>query len=116
MIDNDNAALEKILSSIDWFNFFDRSKVETELTTTIYTIWTNSEAFKATHDLFIRTGWIRQSVPINSRLLLLKLAPGISDCVWNSSPWVSKNKRIETGAKEYANNRCDRPWVDSLDP
>jgi hypothetical protein len=48
MLDNDNAALEKRYWTLDdLIKFLDRSKVETELTTTLYTIWTNSEAFKA---------------------------------------------------------------------
>lgn len=83
MLDNDNAALEKryYRALDDLIKFLDRSKVETELTTTLYTIWTNSEAFKATHHLMIRTVKEFDSVfPINSRLLLLKLAPGLSDC------------------------------------
>jgi predicted restriction endonuclease len=45
---------KKVLPLDDLIKFLDRSKVETELTTTLYTIWTNSEAFKATHHL-IRT-------------------------------------------------------------
>lgn len=83
MIDNDNAALEKryYRALDDLIKFLDRSKVESELTTTLYTIWTNSEAFKATHDLFIRTvSEFDKVFTINSRLLLIKLAPGISDC------------------------------------
>jgi hypothetical protein len=48
MLDNDNAALEKryYRALDDLIKFLDRSKNETELTTTLYTIWTNSEAFK----------------------------------------------------------------------
>lgn len=83
MIDSDNAALEKryYRALDDLIQFLDRSKVETENAQTLYTIWTNSEAFKATHELMIRTVKEFDTVfPINSRLLLLKLAPGISDC------------------------------------
>jgi hypothetical protein len=83
MIDRDNAALEKryYRGLDDLIKFLDRSKVEFELTTTLYTIWTNSEAFKATHELFIRTvADFDKIFPIQSRLLLIKLAPGISDC------------------------------------
>lgn len=83
MLDRDNAALEKryYRALDDLIKFLDRSKVEFELTTTIYTIWTNSAAFKATHDLMIRTVKDFDEVfPLNSRLLLIKLAPGISDC------------------------------------
>lgn len=96
MIDNDNAALEKryYRALDDLIKFLDRSKVETELTTTLYTIWTNSEAFKATHDLFIRTvAEFDKVFPINSRLLLIKLAPGISDCEqYEIRPRVSVEK------------------------
>ena len=83
MIDSDNAALEKryYRALDDLIKFLDRSKVETENAQTLYTIWTNSEAFKATHELMIRTVKEFDTVfPINSRLLLIKLAPGISDC------------------------------------
>jgi hypothetical protein len=83
MIDRDNAALEKryYRALDDLIKFLDRSKVENELTTTLYSIWTNSNAFKATHSLFIRTvADFDKHFTINSRLLLLKLAPAISDC------------------------------------
>lgn len=83
MLDSDNAAMEKryYRALDDLIKFLDRSKVEHELTTTIYSIWTNSDAFKATHDLFIRTVADFDKVfPLQSRLLLIKLAPGISDC------------------------------------
>lgn len=83
MIDRDNAALEKryYRALDDLIKFLDRSKVETETEETLYTIWTTSDAFKATHDLFIRTVADFDKVfPIQSRLLLIKLAPGISDC------------------------------------
>ena len=83
MLDRDNAALEKryYRALDDLIKFLDRSKVTTETPTTLYTIWTASDAFKATHDLFIRTvGDFDKVFPIQSRLLLIKLAPGISDC------------------------------------
>lgn len=83
MIDRDNAALEKryYRALDDLIKFLDRSKVQDELTTTLYTIWTNSNAFKATHNLFIRTvADFDKHFTINSRLLLIKLAPAISDC------------------------------------
>lgn len=96
MLDRDNAALEKryYRALDDLIKFLDRSKVEFELTTTLYTIWTNSEAFKATHKLFIRTVKEFDDIfPINSRLLLLKLAPGISDCEqYEIRPRVSVEK------------------------
>jgi hypothetical protein len=83
MIDRDNAALEKryYRSLDDLIKFLDRSKVENETTTTIYTVWKNSDAYKSTYKLFIRTVQEFDDIfPINSRLLLIKLAPGISDC------------------------------------
>lgn len=83
MLDRDNAALEKryYRALDDLIKFLDRSKVEFELTTTLYSIWTNSDAFKATQKLFIRTvEEFDNFFTINSRLLLIKLAPAISDC------------------------------------
>lgn len=83
MLDRDNAALEKryYRALDDLIKFLDRSKVAEETASTLYTIWTTSDAFKATHDLFIRTVADFDKVfPLNSRLLLIKLAPGISDC------------------------------------
>lgn len=83
MIDRDNAALEKryYRALDDLIKFLDRSKVEEETEETLYTIWTASNAFKATHDLFIRTvADFDKIFPLQSRLLLIKLAPGISDC------------------------------------
>ncbi len=96
MIDYDNAALEKryYRALDDLIKFLDRSKVQDELTTTLYSIWTNSEAFTATHDLFIRTvAEFDKVFTINSRLLLIKLAPGISDCEqYEIRPRVSVEK------------------------
>jgi hypothetical protein len=83
LLDKDNAAMEKryYRALDDLIKFLDRSKIEVETPTTLYTIWTSSEAFKATHDLFIRTVSDFDKVfPLKSRLLLIKLAPGISDC------------------------------------
>lgn len=96
MIDNDNAALEKryYRALDDLIKFLDRSKTDTETDETLFTIWTKSEAFKITHDLFIRTVADFDKVfPINSRLLLIKLAPGISDCEqYEIRPRVSVEK------------------------
>jgi hypothetical protein len=57
MLDNDNAALEKryYRALDDLIKFLDRSKEAVQINYDIYTIWTNSEAFKATHNLMIRT-------------------------------------------------------------
>lgn len=83
MLDRDNAALEKryYRALDDLIKFLDRSKVEFELTTTLYTIWTNSDAYKKTQKLFIRTvAEFDEFFTIQSRLLLIKLAPAISEC------------------------------------
>ena len=83
MIDRDNAALERryYRALDDLIKFLDRSKVDAETSTTLYTIWTTSEAFKATHNLFIRTvADFDKHFSIQSRLLLIKLAPAIWDC------------------------------------
>ncbi|MBW4362488.1 DUF6712 family protein [Flavobacterium taihuense] len=83
LLDKDNAAMEKryYRALDDLIKFLDRSKIEVETPTSLYTIWTTSDAFKATHDLFIRTVSDFDKVfPLQSRLLLIKLAPGISDC------------------------------------
>lgn len=83
MLDRDNAAHEKryYRALDDLIKFLDKSKIEQETETTLYTIWSKSDAFKKTHDLFIRTvSEFDQFFPIQSRLLLLKLAPGINDC------------------------------------
>lgn len=83
MIDRDNAALEKryYRALDDLIKYLDNSKLETETAETLYTLWTKSEAFKATHELFIRTtSDFDEYFPLKSRLLLIKLAPGISDC------------------------------------
>jgi hypothetical protein len=96
MLDRDNAAMEKryYRALDDLIKFLDRSKVATETAETLYTVWTQSEAFKITHDLFIRTVADFDKVfPINSRLLLIKLAPGISDCEqYEIRPRVSVEK------------------------
>jgi hypothetical protein len=96
MLDRDNAALEKryYRALDDLIKFLDRSKIEFELATTLYTIWTASDAFKKTQKLFIRTVEEFDSFfPIQSRLLLIKLAPGISDCEqYEIRPRVSVEK------------------------
>lgn len=96
MIDADNAALEKryYRALDDCMKFLDRSKTAKETPTSLYSIWIKSDAFKATHDLFIRTLTDFDKVfPIKSRLLLIKLAPGISDCEqYEIRPRVSVEK------------------------
>jgi hypothetical protein len=96
MLDRDNAAMEKryYRALDDLIKFLDRSKVAQESPTSLYTIWTASDAFKKTQKLFIRTVEEFDSFfPIQSRLLLIKLAPGISDCEqYEIRPRVSVEK------------------------
>lgn len=83
MIDRDNAALEKryYRALDDLIKYLDNAKIETETDETLYTLWTKSDAYKATHELFLRTtADFDKYFPLKSRLLLIKLAPGISDC------------------------------------
>jgi hypothetical protein len=83
MLDRDNIALEKryYRALDDLIKFLDRSKTNTETSTTLYTIWTTSDAFKATHNLFIRTvAEFDRFFTIKSRLLLIKLAPALFEC------------------------------------
>lgn len=78
MLDRDNAALEKryYRALDDLIKFLDNCENED-----LQTLWKASDAYKKTHDLFIRTvAEFDSFFPINSRLLLIKLAPGISDC------------------------------------
>jgi hypothetical protein len=52
MLDNDNASLEKryYRALDDLIKFLDRSKEAVQINYDIYSIWTNSEAFTATHN------------------------------------------------------------------
>lgn len=78
MLDRDNAALEKryYRALDDLIKFLDNCDNED-----LQALWKASDAFQKTHDLFIRTvAEFDSFFPINSRLLLIKLAPGISDC------------------------------------
>lgn len=83
LLDRDNAALERryYRALDDLIKYLDRSALQTETSTTLYTIWTNSDAYKATQKLFIRTvSEFDEFFTINSRLLLIKLSPSISNC------------------------------------
>lgn len=78
MLDRDNAALEKryYRALDDLIKFLDNCDNQD-----LQVLWKASDAYKKTHDLFIRTvAEFDSFFPINSRLLLIKLAPGISDC------------------------------------
>lgn len=83
MLDRDNKSLEKryYRALDDLIKFLDNSKIEEETPDSIFTIWTASDAYKKTHESFIRTVADFDSFfPIQSRLLLIKLMPGILDC------------------------------------
>lgn len=83
MIDRDNAAQEKryYRALDDLIKLLDSSKVETETSATIYTIWTSSDECKLGKSPFIRnTKEFDQFVVIESRYLFSKLAPGIDEC------------------------------------
>lgn len=85
MVNRDNDALEKrYYKAVD--NLLDLLDEENpvfklEAGETPEVKWKNSEAFKKTHRLFVRTtSDFDEYFPINSRLLLLKLQPGLSQC------------------------------------
>lgn len=83
MIDADNEAQEKryyrALDSL--IKLLDNSKVESESSATIYTIWTTSDAYKQTQSLFIRNyKQFSKYIVIDSPYLFLKLCPGIDEC------------------------------------
>lgn len=82
-IEADNKAQEKryYRALDDLIKFLDNSKVETETAETIWTIWTTSDNYKKSQKLFIRsTNEFNEFFPIQSRFLLLMIAPGIDFC------------------------------------
>lgn len=77
MIDRDNTALEKryYRAVDDLIIFLDDADGE------VKEKWRSSKEFKKSNKLFIRTvDEFDEFFPINSRLLLLKLGPGINEC------------------------------------
>lgn len=94
MIDRDNDALEKryYRALEDLIIFLDELKavpvvdeapedLEPETGDTIYELWKNSDSYKKSHKLFVRsTNDFEDYFPIHSRLLLLKLQNGLSRC------------------------------------
>ncbi len=90
MLDRDNAAQEKryFLALDNLILFLDRLKTYTVPATPEQTysniltaLWKTSEAFKSSNALFIRTvAQFDDCFPIQSRILLLKLTPGIKKC------------------------------------
>lgn len=103
MIDRDNKNLErKYYGAIDDLIYFlDTSKTDTETSTSIYTVWTASDAFKASNRLFVRTLEEFNFVfPIESRLLFMKLFSGLEDCEENQiKPRIGNEKYTELKTK-----------------
>ena len=82
-IEADNKAQEKryYRALDDLIKFLDNSKVEDETEETIWTIWTTSDNYKKSQKLFIRsTNEFNEFFPIQSRYLLMMIAPGIDFC------------------------------------
>lgn len=110
MLDRDNAALEKryYRALDDLIKFLDNCDNEE-----LQELWKTSDAYKKTHDLFIRTvAEFDSFFPINSRLLLIKLAPGISDCEQyeiRSRVGAEKLKALKQALKE------NTPITEALD-
>lgn len=90
MIDADDKALEKkyYRTLEQLLRLLDESKPEgydelseEEQKATIFYKWTNSEAFEEVKKLFISTVKEFDNIyPINSRLLMIRFAPGMSEC------------------------------------
>ncbi len=85
MINKDNQALEKryykaVDNLLDFLD--DENPTLIEATGEVAEVkWKKTEAFRKTHRLFVRsTSDFDEYFPINSRLLLLKLQPGLSQC------------------------------------
>lgn len=80
MLDRDDKSLERryYRGLDDLIDFLDNSEEDYPF---LYEEWVASDAFKKTNDLFIRTvDEFDEFFPIQSRLLLIKLVPGISNC------------------------------------
>lgn len=99
MLDRNNAAMEKryYRALDDLIKFLDKQP----LISVLKPLWVNSEAFKASHNLFIRTVTdFDKFFPIKSRLLMIKLSPGIFDCEqYEIRPRVGKAKFDELKLK-----------------
>ena len=83
MIEKDDKALEKkyYRALDDLITFLDNSKTENETDSSIYTKWIDSDAYKKSQQLFIRTvSQFNESFVINSKYLLMVLQPGMKQC------------------------------------
>lgn len=82
-IERDNKAQEKryYRALDDLIKFLDNSKTTSETAATIWTIWTQSDNYKKSQKLFIRTTEdFSEFFPIESRYLLMMLSPGLAYC------------------------------------
>ena len=113
MIDRDNDAQEKryYRALDDLIDYLDaQQKFETpadedeEFENSIYQAWTNSDNFKKSHQLFVRTyDDFNDNFPIKSRLILLMLRKGLELCETDEIiPRISKNKYDELKTKLQA--------------
>jgi hypothetical protein len=123
MIDRDNAAQEvRYYRALDDMIIFldeardysvPESAPDTDLVfeKSIYDAWTGSDAFKETNNLFIRTvDDFDRVFPIKSRLLLLMLTPGLSDCeTYDIIPRVRFSKFEELKNKLKSRSLIDDP-------
>lgn len=110
MLDRDNAAQEKryYRALDDLVLFLDRlvtyttpASPEETLSNVLTALWKNSDAFKASNKLFIRTVIeFDDCFPIQSRILLIKLEPGIKKCEqFEIIPRITKEKYDELKTK-----------------
>lgn len=103
MINADNQAQEKryYRALDDLIKFLDNSEVDDETAETIYTIWTTSEAYKASQALFLRTTkQFDKYCVIDSPYLFFKLCPGMAECETDEIlPRIGKAKFDELKTK-----------------
>lgn len=103
MINADNQAQEKryYRALDDLIKLLDNSKLDVETSETIYTIWTASDAYKASQALFLRTTkQFDKYCVIESPYLFFKLCPGMDECETDEIlPRIGKAKFDELKTK-----------------
>lgn len=106
MLDSDNASLEKryyraLDDLIKYLDTADNSNVNKA--------WKESDTYKTTHNLFVRTtAEFDRYFMIKSKYLLLKLAPGLEDCEqFEIKPRIGKTLFDELKTKLKANAVID---------
>jgi hypothetical protein len=110
MIDRDNSAQEQryYRALDDLISFLDKLKkhedpqtAEETFETELAGLWSESESYKLTHNLFIRTvADFDKFFPIKSRLLLNNLSPGMADCeLYEIIPRIKRSKYDELKEK-----------------